>query len=128
MIERQVGLSLVAVALMVVAAGCRSREDRWADLQDQGLAAHQEGRYGEAEEMFRRALDEAEGFGEQDGRLARTLNNVAEVYPEAVTVEYHVEGSAPELGGLDWRSLRLVFERVEDTWYLVGVVHDEWTI
>jgi hypothetical protein len=69
----------------------------------------------------------AVGYDETLGR-GNTINNVAEVYPQAVTVEYHVEGSDPELVGLDWRSLRLVFEQVGDTWYLVGVVHDEWTI
>jgi hypothetical protein len=67
------------------------------------------------------------GYNETIGR-GNTINNVVEVYPQAVTVEFYVEGSDPELGGLDWRSLRLVFERVGDTWYLVGVVHDEWTI
>jgi hypothetical protein len=72
-------------------------------------------------------LPSAVGHNETIGR-GNTINNVAEVYPQAVTVEYHVEGSDPALGGLDWRSLRLVFEPAGDTWYLVGVVHDEWTI
>ena len=72
-------------------------------------------------------LPSAVGYNETIGR-GNTINNVAEVYPQAVTVEYHLEGSDPAFGGLDWRSLRLVFEPVGDTWYLVGVVHDEWTI
>jgi hypothetical protein len=72
-------------------------------------------------------LASAVGHNETIGR-GNTINNVVEIYPAAVTVEYHVEGSDPALGGLDWRSQRLVFEPVEDTWYLVGVVHDEWTI
>jgi hypothetical protein len=67
------------------------------------------------------------GFGETIGQ-GNTINNVAEVYPEAAVVEYHLEGSDPEFGGLDWRSLRLVMEQVGSAWYLVGVVHDEWTI
>ncbi len=66
-------------------------------------------------------LDETVGQG-------NTINNIAEVYPDAVTVEYHFEGFDPEYAGLDWRSLRLVFESHGGTWYLVGVVHDEWTI
>jgi hypothetical protein len=27
-----------------------------------------------------------------------------------------------------WAALRLVFERVDRQWKLVGVIHDEWTI
>jgi hypothetical protein len=66
-------------------------------------------------------LDETVGQG-------NTINNIAGVYPEGITVEYHFEGFDPQYEGLDWRSLRLVFEEYEGTWYLVGIVHDEWTI
>jgi hypothetical protein len=56
-----------------------------------------------------------------------TIDNIAEVYPGAFTVEYHFEGFDPQYAGLDWRSLRLVFEESGGSWYLVGIVHDEWT-
>ena len=59
---------------------------------------------------------------------SNTINNIAEVYPNAVTIEYHFEGFDPTFAGLDWRSLRLVLEEREDAWYLVGIAHDEWTI
>jgi hypothetical protein len=29
---------------------------------------------------------------------------------------------------MDWQSLRLVFEETAGNWYLVGIVHDQWTI
>jgi hypothetical protein len=73
------------------------------------------------------ALPHVVGFNETIG-MGNTINNIAEVYPEAVAVEYHFEGFDPQYAGLDWRSLRLVLERKEGAWYLVGVVHDEWTI
>jgi hypothetical protein len=57
-----------------------------------------------------------------------TINNLSDVYPEAHVVEFYMAGSDPQVAGLDWRSLRLVLEKVGETWYLVGVVHDEWTI
>jgi hypothetical protein len=57
-----------------------------------------------------------------------TINNIPQVYPQATTVEYHFEGFEPKYAGLDWRSLRLVLEAKAGTWYLVGIVHDEWTI
>jgi hypothetical protein len=67
------------------------------------------------------------GYGEVVGR-GNTINNIAEVYPDAVVVEYHFAGLDPQYMGMDWRSLRLVLEVQGDAWYLVGVVHDEWTI
>lgn len=57
-----------------------------------------------------------------------TPDNTAEAYPDAVLVEYHFPGRDPMAGGLDWRSLRLLFERKGPEWYLVAVVHAEWTI
>jgi len=57
-----------------------------------------------------------------------TINNISQAYPQAVTVEYHFAGFDPQVGGLDWRSLRLVLEPYERSWYLVGIVHAEWTI
>jgi hypothetical protein len=29
---------------------------------------------------------------------------------------------------MDWESLRLVFVQEDGAWWLVGIVHDEWTI
>lgn len=67
------------------------------------------------------------GFDQEVG-WSSMINNIAEAYPGAVTVEYHFEGFDPQYDGMDWRSLRLVFEQQDGTWYLVGIVHDEWTI
>ncbi|HOQ75761.1 MAG TPA: hypothetical protein PK369_04220 [Thermoclostridium sp.] len=57
-----------------------------------------------------------------------TINNSFEVYKDSIIVEYHFSGIDPKYEGMDWRSLRLVFEKAGDTWYLVGIIHDEWTI
>jgi len=59
--------------------------------------------------------------------LGNTIDNIAEVYPGASMVEYHFEGFDPQYAGFDWRSLRLVFQDSGGSWYLVGIVHDEWT-
>ncbi|MBD2845788.1 copper amine oxidase N-terminal domain-containing protein [Paenibacillus sp. IB182496] len=56
------------------------------------------------------------------------LNNVRTVYPGAIVVEYHFDGQNAQYGGLDWHSLRLVFESYEGEWKLVGLINDEWTI
>jgi hypothetical protein len=67
------------------------------------------------------------GYGERVGQ-GNTIDNISEVYPDAVTVEYHFTGFDAQYMGMDWRSLRLVLEQEGGAWYLVAVVHDEWTI
>jgi hypothetical protein len=67
------------------------------------------------------------GFNQVVGQ-GNSIDNIATAYPNGVMVEYHFEGFDPQYGGMDWRSLRLVFEGQGGTWYLVGIVHDQWTI
>ncbi|MBJ6361956.1 copper amine oxidase N-terminal domain-containing protein [Paenibacillus sp. GCM10012307] len=55
------------------------------------------------------------------------INNAAKVYPGSIIVEYHFEEINPEYAGLDWRSLRLVFQPAGGQWYLVGIINDQWT-
>ena len=55
------------------------------------------------------------------------LENVSDAYPDARFVDYAFPGLDPELEGFDWCSLKLVFEPWENEWYLVGLVHGEWT-
>lgn len=57
-----------------------------------------------------------------------TPNNIRAIYPQAIAVEYYLPGFDSKLSGMDWASLWLVFEKYGSQWYLVGVVHDEWTI
>lgn len=57
-----------------------------------------------------------------------TSNNEVDAYPEGIMVEYHFPGFKEVNKGFDWESLRLIFERYNDIWYLVGIIHDEWTI
>lgn len=60
-----------------------------------------------------------------------TKSNLTEVYDPArhAYIDYHFDGIDPKYGGMDWRSLRLVFEKSQDgSWVLVGIIHDQWTI
>jgi len=61
------------------------------------------------------------GFG-------NTLVNISSVYPNGSFVEFHFTGFDPQYDGMDWRSLFLVFEQHNGEWFLVGIVHNEWTI
>ena len=56
------------------------------------------------------------------------INNIADIYPEGVMIEYYFSGFDPQYGGLDWRSIRLVFIQDNLTWYLAAIIHGEWTI
>lgn len=56
------------------------------------------------------------------------VENQFEVYDNAIVVEYHIPEVNPEFSGLDWQSLRLVFEEYEGNWKLVGIIHNQWTI
>jgi hypothetical protein len=67
------------------------------------------------------------GYNTVIGR-GNTINNISEFYPNAIFIEYHFEGVDPKRSGMNWRSLRLVLEEQQGAWYLVGIVHDEWTI
>ncbi len=57
-----------------------------------------------------------------------TINNVFDAYADAHVLEYYYRGFNPEYEGMDWESLKLVFEQKDGKWYLTGVVHDQWTI
>lgn len=56
------------------------------------------------------------------------LENQFEIYDNPIIVEYYFSGFNPDYVGMDWRSLRLVFEQYEDDWYLVGIISNQWTI
>jgi len=57
-----------------------------------------------------------------------SLNNLKLVYMNCDFTESHFSGFEEKYGGMDWRSLRLVFKERKGKFFLVGVVHDKWTI
>lgn len=56
------------------------------------------------------------------------LNNINEVYSGTKYTESYFSGFDKKYDGMDWRALRLVFEEHAGKYYLVGVIHDQWTI
>lgn len=56
-----------------------------------------------------------------------SLNNLKEIYPNSNFTENYIQGTE-EFGGLDWYSVRFVFEEFEGKNYLVAVINDQWTI
>lgn len=56
------------------------------------------------------------------------INNLMSIYPASDYVEFHFSGFNAQYAGMDWSSMTLVFEQVGATWYLVGIIHGQWTI
>ncbi len=56
-----------------------------------------------------------------------TINNLQESYPQLHYTEYYFKGFDEKYKGLDWTSLRFVFKKDGDAYYLVAVIHDQWT-
>lgn len=62
---------------------------------------------------------------EQRGNM---INNLIELFPESLFVEYYHEGTV-EYAGMDWESVVLVFLQDESAdYYLIAIVQDKWTI
>ena len=59
-----------------------------------------------------------------------SLENVQDAYPESRFLEYYFPGQDPEMGGLDWCALKLVFRDPDRTggYRLIGISHSEWII
>lgn len=67
------------------------------------------------------AFNKTIGFG-------NTIDNTADVYPNAILFEAYDPGPDPRLKDVRWQCVRLLFERSGDRWFLVSVIHGEWTI
>ena len=57
-----------------------------------------------------------------------SLNNLELVYKNCDFTESHFSGFDKKYAGMDWKSVRLVFKVRDRKFFLVGIVHDEWTI
>jgi len=57
-----------------------------------------------------------------------SIDNLKETYPQLHFTEYHFKGFDEKYKGLDWTSLRFVYKKYNNSYYLVAVIHDQWTI
>ena len=55
---------------------------------------------------------------------SNSKNNIVEVYGLDGIVEYYYPGVTET----DWKALRLIFRNFEGQYFLIGVMHDQWTI
>jgi len=59
--------------------------------------------------------------------VSTSMDNIFVFYQSSMFVEFYFPGFDPQFEGMDWRSLRLVFMKDNNTWCLVGIIHDQWT-
>ena len=59
--------------------------------------------------------------------VGNTYENLNIFFPDAKVAEYYIPGTE-KYAHLDWKSLRLVYEIYKGKYYLVAIVHNQWTI
>jgi len=123
-----VGTDRVFSAAQVEKLWSDDRIYRWGDAEGSGDPIELTARA----YLARYALGEGEDFTQptsvhvdDDRAVGSTVNNAAQVYPGAARVEFFAAGKQAD--GYDWQTLRLVFERSGQRWWLVGVIHDAWS-
>ena len=55
-----------------------------------------------------------------------SINNIKEIYPNASFTENYLKGTE-KYGGMDWNSLRFVFEELNGELFIIGIINDQWT-
>lgn len=79
--------------------------------------------------VFNAAYDKAPVIGvNYTVKTGNALETMSEVFPNAQYVEFHFPGIDPRHEGMDWCTLRLVFEKYGDAFRLTAIVHSQWTI
>lgn len=70
---------------------------------------------------------DAIGYNEYTNETGMVENQYA-IYHNSIIVEYYIAGINPDYNGMDWRSVRIVFEEYNGEWLIVGLIHNQWTI
>ena len=70
---------------------------------------------------------EAVGY-DQIMKEGNSINNLQSIFPNHHFIDYHFSGFDQKNEGMDWTSLKLVFEKQDAQYFLVAVIHDQWTI
>ena len=60
-------------------------------------------------------------------RSGNALENIAEIYPDAKFVDFHVSRGEPT-DETDWSSLRLCFKEYNGNLRLIAIIYSSWTV
>ena len=61
-------------------------------------------------------------------KSGNSIENVQDVFPDCQFVEFHFPSLDKQYEGLDWCTLRIVLREYQETYKIVAVIHDQWTI
>jgi hypothetical protein len=57
-----------------------------------------------------------------------STSNIKAVFPNSNFVQFYFSGFKKQYEGMDWKSLVLVFEKINGEFSLIAIVHNEWKI
>jgi hypothetical protein len=77
--------------------------------------------------IFRKDFSKGEYHLSSFKASGNSMNNLRNIYPKLDFTENYIPGSE-KYGGMDWNSLRFVFDQYQGQFYLVAIVNDSWTI
>lgn len=77
--------------------------------------------------VFKRDFTQAQFYLNEFKGKGNSINNLLKIYPNADFIENYIPGSE-KYSGMDWNSLRFVFEEFRGKYYLVAIINDEWTV
>ena len=77
--------------------------------------------------VFKRDFTQAQFYLNEFKGKGNSLNNLTKIYPNADFTENYIPGSE-KYSGMDWNSLRFVFEEFQGKYYLIALINDEWTV
>lgn len=77
--------------------------------------------------VFKRDFTQAQFYLNEFKGKGNSLNNLLKIYPNADFTENYIPGSE-KYSGMDWNSLRFVFEEFQGKYYLIALINDEWTV
>ncbi len=87
-----------------------------------------------AQEYFKKFVYDVDFLNAPNISLNKTissgnsLNNIDSVYKHCTYIEFYFPGFEKKYEGIDWRSLKLVFKKQDNKFFLIGIVHNQWTI
>jgi hypothetical protein len=61
-------------------------------------------------------------------KQGNSVENVAEAFSSGIFVELHIPQVDPKLEGLDWSSLKIVFEEYEGQLKVIALIHSQQTV
>ena len=59
--------------------------------------------------------------------VGNSLVNYIEIYTDNPFTNHYFSGFDEQFDGLDWASISLFFEKYNDVYYLIGIIHNQWT-